>query len=107
MGLAASKQDYPSYLRALVEREIAPDDDQFWDAFWSMPGSVEDIFNSVKPDDVRHMKQQHPRNLAILLNKVKWNPASSFMDGNCCITCHPSVTRAPVLASFPHKVSLY
>lgn len=70
MGLAASKQDYPSYLRALVEREIAPDDDQFWDAFWSMPGSVEDIFNSVKPDDVRRMKQQHPRNLAILLNKV-------------------------------------
>jgi hypothetical protein len=105
MGLAASKQDYPSYLRALVEREIAPDDDQFWDAFWSMPGSVEDIFNSVKPDDVRRMKQQHPRNLAILLNKVKWDWSLHL---KMKIAASRAIFCPPLLAnSFPHEVSLH
>lgn len=57
-------------MRALEERAIAPEDEHFWETFWTLPQSVEDIFNNVKPDDVRRLKQNAPRNLAILFNKV-------------------------------------
>lgn len=77
MGLVASKQDYPSCLRALQERDMAPDDDSFWEAFWALPQSVEDVFNNIKPEDVRHLKQHAPRNLALLLHKAKPLPLLS------------------------------
>jgi len=70
MGLGSSKQDYQTSLHALVEREISPNDNQFWDAFWTLPQSVEDIFSNVKPDDVRKLKQKAPRNFALLFHKV-------------------------------------
>ncbi len=71
MGGGNSKVEYQECVnRLLVDQAVSPGDVEFWKKFWVLPSSVDDIFAGVKPEDIRKIKQDAPRNLAILLNKV-------------------------------------
>mmetsp|Transcript_19013 Transcript_19013/g.31170 ORF Transcript_19013/g.31170 Transcript_19013/m.31170 type:complete len:747 (-) Transcript_19013:439-2679(-) len=70
MGQSGSTISFQQCIVALTEKHIEAADEVFWRNLFSLPNSAEDVFGSVRPTDVRQVKQKVPENLGILLQKA-------------------------------------
>lgn len=73
MGNTDSKIDFRVAVVQLTSRsqQIEPNDQSFWDQFWSDKiSSVQDIFTLVPPAEIRALREELPSNLATLCNKL-------------------------------------
>ncbi|KAK0727928.1 high-temperature-induced dauer-formation protein-domain-containing protein [Lasiosphaeria miniovina] len=70
MGASDSKLVFKKGIfRLSEERNIAPDD-KYWNSFWELPESAEDIFSLFAPADVRRTRDGALENLGTLLLAV-------------------------------------
>ncbi|CAF0773648.1 unnamed protein product [Rotaria sp. Silwood1] len=73
MGNTDSKVDFRVAVVQLTSRsqQIEPNDESFWDQFWSDKiSSVQDIFALVPAAEIRALREELPSNLATLCNKL-------------------------------------
>ena len=59
-------------LRLQEERRISADsgEEQFWDGFWTLPGSAGEVFSLASGNDIRRIRSSAPENLHTLLHQV-------------------------------------
>lgn len=67
MGNSDSQAAFGDGVRQLLSEDISESNDEFWNALFSAPMSVEDIFEIVGPDHVRTLRRKRPLNLQALL----------------------------------------
>jgi len=70
MGNSDSHALFADGVRRLVDEEISETEDAFWSSLFSVPLSVEDIFEVVGPEAVRSLRKKRPKNLQLLLRKM-------------------------------------
>jgi len=70
MGLGDSKLQYQQSIQQLSQPTLPSQKLEFWSRFWTLPNSATEIFNVVKPEDIRLIKRVAPHNLATLLTKI-------------------------------------
>ncbi|OLP86172.1 hypothetical protein AK812_SmicGene32755 [Symbiodinium microadriaticum] len=63
MGNSDSHAVFADGVRRLVDEEISETEDAFWSSLFSVPLSVEDIFEVVGPEAVRTLRKKRPKNL--------------------------------------------
>lgn len=70
MGNSDSHASFVDGVRHLLDEDVPYDDAQFWSALFSSPMSVEDVFEIVGPEHVRHLRSKRPHNLQVLLLRL-------------------------------------
>lgn len=86
MGAKLSKVSYRENVVALLNGEVPDSQDggdgyeveeapelgtaAWWNRFWVLPESADDVFALLPPKDIRALKKQAPGNLVVLLRRV-------------------------------------
>ncbi|KAK4467042.1 high-temperature-induced dauer-formation protein-domain-containing protein [Cladorrhinum samala] len=70
MGASDSKLVFKKGIFRLSEERHIPADDEYWNQFWELPESSEDIFSLFAPADVRRTRDNALENLESLINAV-------------------------------------
>ncbi|CAM9796129.1 unnamed protein product, partial [Discosporangium mesarthrocarpum] len=88
MGSGTSKILLRDALRKLSIEDVPRSDKSFWSQFWRMGGTPQDIFEVIRPMDVRQLRAERLANLEALLwaavsylEKVLGNPDPLLFDG--------------------------
>ncbi|CAI5456002.1 unnamed protein product [Caenorhabditis angaria] len=68
MGAQGSKVDFLQVVMNLTSKPGNKDDDSFWDQVW-WPETVNEIFAMIPGDDIRKLRDDHPKNLATMTYK--------------------------------------
>ncbi|CAF0773436.1 unnamed protein product [Adineta steineri] len=103
MGNTDSKVDFRVAVVQLTShsQQIEPNDESFWDQFWSDKiSSVQDIFALVPAAEIRALREELPSNLATLCNKLvdrlqvaAENSCQTQRDQTAAINCVRLLTR--------------
>jgi hypothetical protein len=70
MGGQSSKSVFTGLVNILLEKDVDPNDHEFWDELWKTVLTVEEIFEVIHPDDVRKMVQNHPENIKTVFTQA-------------------------------------
>lgn len=70
MGNSDSHASFVDGVQRLLVEDVPEDDDEFWNALFSAPMSVEDVFEVISPDNIRLLKQRRPQNLQVFLRRI-------------------------------------
>lgn len=70
MGNSDSRAQFRGQLEVLVDRPVEAKDTEFWTDLWKLPGSAQDVFQSLQPADVRKLLTDQPKNLEALLGSA-------------------------------------
>lgn len=70
MGGASSKQTFTKLVQALLEKEIKPDDHEFWDELWRTVLTPQEVFEIISPDDVRKLITDRPSHVKTLFTQA-------------------------------------
>lgn len=70
MGGASSKQTFSKLVQALLEKEIKPDDHEFWDELWRTVLTPQEVFEIISPDDVRKLIIDRPSHVKTLFTQA-------------------------------------
>lgn len=70
MGAGESKLAFRKQAISLSEDSSATSID--WAGFYTTPDSAEDIFNLFSHSEIRAALEKNPKNIAILIQKVRW-----------------------------------
>ncbi|KAF9111764.1 hypothetical protein BGX27_004450 [Mortierella sp. AM989] len=71
MGAADSKLAFKKgVFRLFEERNIPYSANDYWEQFWVLPESVEDVFQLVSSQDIRRVRDEARENLECLIEKV-------------------------------------
>ncbi|KAK4227098.1 high-temperature-induced dauer-formation protein-domain-containing protein [Podospora fimiseda] len=70
MGASDSKLVFKKGIFRLSEERHIPADDEYWNQFWELPESSEDIFSLFTPADVRRTRDNALENLESLIQAV-------------------------------------
>ncbi|KAF8940484.1 hypothetical protein BGZ58_006156 [Dissophora ornata] len=71
MGAADSKLAFKKgVFRLFEERNIPAAANDYWEQFWTLPESVDDIFLLVESQDIRRVRDEAPENLECLIEKI-------------------------------------
>ncbi|KAF9344783.1 hypothetical protein BGX26_003911 [Mortierella sp. AD094] len=71
MGAADSKLAFKKgVFRLFEERSISSSNDDYWEQFWILPESVDDVFLLVSSHDIRRVRDEARENLECLIEKV-------------------------------------
>jgi hypothetical protein len=70
MGASASREKFSESVSALIEKDVSPDDAEFWDELWKIPNSVEEVFELITPEAARLLRDEKFDNLATLFTQA-------------------------------------
>ncbi|KAF9120770.1 hypothetical protein BGW39_011109 [Mortierella sp. 14UC] len=71
MGAADSKLAFKKgVFRLFEERNIPPNADDYWEQFWTLPESADDVFLLVGSQDIRRVRDEARENLECLIDKI-------------------------------------
>ncbi|KAI8347275.1 high-temperature-induced dauer-formation protein-domain-containing protein [Mortierella sp. GBAus27b] len=71
MGAADSKLAFKKgVFRLFEERNIPPAANDYWEQFWTLPESVDDVFLLVGSQDIRRVRDEARENLECLVDKI-------------------------------------
>ncbi len=70
MGAGESKARFRGAVLQLMREPVSVECDGFWQALWASPASVEDVFSSISPSDVRSLLRDQPDNLATVVRQA-------------------------------------
>ncbi|KAG9319410.1 hypothetical protein KVV02_006117 [Mortierella alpina] len=71
MGAADSKLAFKkSVFRLFEERSIPPSANDYWEQFWTLPESADDVFLLVGSQDIRRVRSEAHENLECLVDKI-------------------------------------
>jgi hypothetical protein len=100
MGSSETKFAYQKCAYELRETVVPADNAEFWNKFWTLAQTVEDVFavcngpfiwriltarQVLNPDDVREVRKKNPQNLVTLLQKVSEYFPTVFSYSNTCL----------------------
>ncbi|KAF9929155.1 hypothetical protein FBU30_001832 [Linnemannia zychae] len=70
MGAADSKLAFKKgVFRLFEERNISPNENEYWEQFWTLPESADDVFLLVSFQDIRRVRDEARENLECLIEK--------------------------------------
>lgn len=69
MGGASSKTIFTGIVGKMLVEDIPSTNNEFWDELWKTVLTVEEIFELVRPDDVRKLIAEHPENVRIMITQ--------------------------------------
>ncbi|KAI8058695.1 high-temperature-induced dauer-formation protein-domain-containing protein [Gilbertella persicaria] len=71
MGTADSKLAFrKSVFRLYEEKNIAVTENEFWELFWTLPDSADDVFSLIGANDIRRTRDTARENIEILIDKI-------------------------------------
>ncbi|CAO3638685.1 unnamed protein product [Mucor hiemalis] len=71
MGAADSKLAFrKGVFRLYEEKNISVTDNEFWESFWNLPESADDIFSLIGANDIRRTRDSARENIEVLIDKV-------------------------------------
>lgn len=70
MGAQESKLSFRRGIFRLHEERNIPKDDAYWESYWTLPESAEDIFTLFSATDIRKTRDEAPENLKTLIQVV-------------------------------------
>ncbi|CAO3650512.1 unnamed protein product [Cunninghamella blakesleeana] len=71
MGGTNSKLSFrKGVFRLFEERNISPADDEYWNSFWALPETADDIYSLVGANDIRKTRNVAIENLETLIDKL-------------------------------------
>lgn len=70
MGASASRTKFRESVDSLIEKDVSPDDADFWDELWKIPSSAEDVFELISPGAARRLRDERFDNLSTLFTQA-------------------------------------
>jgi hypothetical protein len=70
MGNSESHATFVDGIKRLLVEDVRSDDREFWEALFTAPMSVEDVFEIISPDHIRQLRQKRPQNLQVFLHRI-------------------------------------
>lgn len=70
MGGASSKTIFSDIVSKLLTNDIEQTNHEFWDEMWKTVLPIEEIFDSITPENVRKLIAQHPENVKIIITQA-------------------------------------
>jgi len=70
MGASASKEKFRESVALLIEKDVSPDDAEFWDELWKIASSPEDVFEMLSPESARKLRDERFDNLSTLFTQA-------------------------------------
>ncbi|KAI8967237.1 high-temperature-induced dauer-formation protein-domain-containing protein [Mycotypha africana] len=71
MGGANSKLAFrQSVFRLFEDKHIAPTEEDFWEQFWTLPTSTDDVFLLIGANDIRRTRDESRANIETLIDKI-------------------------------------
>ena len=70
MGASDSRIHFREHVVRLTQGAVEESDGEFWQGFWTLPASAEDVFAELQPEHVRLLLRAQPANLHSLLRRA-------------------------------------